>query len=318
MNDAIGEHLSISNWDDCRITVVIPTYNEADNLPAISEALLRLDWPHLQLLIVDDNSPDGTGDVADQLAAQCNADLPAGERPRLVVMHREGKGGLGTAYVAGMSRAIADGADYIVQMDADFSHSPRYLPQMLGTLLATGADVVIGSRYVPGGSLDAGWEWNRRLLSWWANLYSRAILGLRIRDMTAGFKMWRRAALQAIGLQDIRSNGYSFQVEMAYLCEKLGFRLVEIPIHFEDRRIGQSKLDVPVKLESAWRTWQIRWQYRHLHRPSPAQAAQTQTARQMRAAGQAQATGTAQAAPTAQATGTAAMPGTQVSADERR
>jgi dolichol-phosphate mannosyltransferase len=152
-------------------------------------------------------------------------------------------------------------------MDADFSHSPRYLPQMLGVLLATEADVVIGSRYVPGGSLDAGWEWSRRLLSWWANLYSRAILGLRIRDMTAGFKMWRRAALQDIGLPTIRSNGYSFQVEMAYLCERLGFRLVEIPIHFEDRRIGQSKLDVPVKLESAWRTWQIRWQYRHLATP---------------------------------------------------
>ncbi len=139
---------------------------------------------------------------------------------------------------------------------------------MLGVMLATDADVVIGSRYVPGGSLDARWEWSRRLLSWWANLYSRAILGLRIRDMTAGFKLWRRSALQEIGLEAIRSNGYSFQVEMAYLCERLGFRLVEIPIHFEDRRIGQSKLDVPVKLESAWRTWQIRWRYRHLTPPS--------------------------------------------------
>ena len=283
MNESIGEHLSITDWAitnwaitalaDCRITVVIPTYNEADNLPAITEALLRLALPGLQVLIVDDNSPDGTGAVADGLALRYNAGLAAGERPRLLVIHRQGKGGLGTAYVAGITRAITDGADFIVQMDADFSHSPRYLPQMLGVLLATGADVVIGSRYVPGGSLDAGWEWNRRLLSWWANLYSRAILGLRIRDMTAGFKMWRRAALQAIGLQSVRSNGYSFQVEMAYLCEKLGFRLVEIPIHFEDRRIGQSKLDVPVKLESAWRTWQIRWRYRHLAAPAGASAA---------------------------------------------
>jgi dolichol-phosphate mannosyltransferase len=273
MNATIGERISITDWDDCHITVVIPTYNEADNLPAISEALLRLNWPHFQLLIVDDKSPDGTGAVADELAALYNVGLREGDRPRFVVMHREGKGGLGTAYVAGMTRAIADGADYVVQMDADFSHSPRYLPQMLGVLLATEADVVIGSRYVPGGSLDAGWEWNRRLLSWWANLYSRAILGLRIRDMTAGFKMWRRSALQAIGLQNIRSNGYSFQVEMAYLCEKLGFRLVEIPIHFEDRRIGQSKLDVPVKLESAWRTWVIRWQYRHLRGPAARQEA---------------------------------------------
>ena len=133
--------------------------------------------------------------MADTLTAKYNAGIPPSERLRFLMLHRKGKSGLGTAYVAGMSRAIADGADYIVQMDADFSHSPRYLPQMLGVLLATDADVVIGSRYVPGGSLDAGWEWNRRLLSWWANLYSRAILGLRIRDMTAGFKMWRRPAL---------------------------------------------------------------------------------------------------------------------------
>jgi dolichol-phosphate mannosyltransferase len=247
--------------DSAIITVVIPTYNEAQNLPAITEALFALPLPNLRLLIVDDDSPDGTGRIADELAA--------GDE-RMAIIHRKAKGGLGTAYVAGMTRAIAEGADFIVQMDADFSHSPAYIPQMFGVMLATGADVVIGSRYVPGGSLDERWEWNRRLLSWWANLYSRAILGLRIRDMTAGFKLWRRAALEAIGLASIRSNGYSFQVEMAYLCERLGFRLVEIPIHFEDRRIGQSKLDVPVKLESAWRTWQIRWRYRHLQRRQPA------------------------------------------------
>lgn len=255
---------------DAAITVVIPTYNEADNLPKIAAAIFTLGLPNLQVLIVDDASPDGTGRIADELAATYNA--AAALRPRMTVIHRQGKGGLGTAYIAGMTRAIADGADFIVQMDADFSHSPAYIPQMLGVILATDADVVIGSRYVPGGSLDARWEWNRRFLSWWANLYSRAILGLRIRDMTAGFKLWRRATLEAIGLENIRSNGYSFQVEMAYLCEKLGFRLIEIPIHFEDRRIGHSKLDVPVKLESAWRTWQIRWRYRHLQRRQPAQA----------------------------------------------
>jgi dolichol-phosphate mannosyltransferase len=137
---------------------------------------------------------------------------------------------------------------------------------MLGVMDSLDADVVIGSRYVPGGSLDERWSWWRRFVSWWANLYSRAILGLRIRDMTAGFKLWRRGALEAIGLENIKSNGYSFQVEMAYLSERLGFRIVEIPIHFEDRRIGQSKLDIPVKIESAWRTWQIRWQYRSLPR----------------------------------------------------
>ena len=249
--------------DDVNITVVIPTYNEADNLPDIARAILSLPLPRLKLIVVDDDSPDGTGRIADDLVqhyATQDADFA-----RVAVIHRTGKGGLGTAYVAGMTQAIATGADFIVQMDADFSHSPEYIPQMLGVMLATNADVVIGSRYVPGGSLDERWEWNRRLLSWWANLYSRAILGLRIRDMTAGFKMWRRLALETIGLENIRSNGYTFQVEMAYLCERLGFRLVEIPIHFEDRRIGQSKLDVPVKLESAWRTWQIRWRYRHLH-----------------------------------------------------
>ena len=259
------------NHPDAAITVVIPTYNEADNLPKIVDAIVALGLPNLQVLVVDDASPDGTGRIADELAAMYKA--AAMLRPRMTVIHRQGKGGLGTAYVAGMTRAIADGADFIVQMDADFSHSPAYIPQMLGVILATDADVVIGSRYVPGGSLDARWEWNRRFLSWWANLYSRAILGLRIRDMTAGFKLWRRAALEAIGLENIRSNGYSFQVEMAYLCEKLGFRLIEIPIHFEDRRIGQSKLDVPVKLESAWRTWQIRWRYRYLRRRQPAQLA---------------------------------------------
>jgi dolichol-phosphate mannosyltransferase len=251
--------------EQTRLTVVIPTYNEAANLPALATALFALPFAQLQLVIVDDHSPDGTGRVADDLAVRLND--PA--HLRVVVIHRPGKGGLGTAYVAGMQRALANGADYVVQMDADFSHSPDYIPQMLGVMLATDAHVVIGSRYVPGGTLDAGWGPGRRFLSWWANLYSRAILGLRIRDMTAGFKLWRRSALLEIGLDTIRSNGYSFQVEMAYLCERLGYRLVEIPIHFEDRRIGQSKLDVPVKLESAWRTWQIRWRYRTLHHPAP-------------------------------------------------
>jgi dolichol-phosphate mannosyltransferase len=252
------------------LTVVIPTYNEADNLPAISEVIFALPIPGLHLLVVDDNSPDGTGAVADAIAARVNGASPA--QPRMSIIHRQAKGGLGTAYVVGMSRALSDGADYVVQMDADFSHSPSYIPRMLGVLQATDADVVIGSRYVPGGTLDEGWSWWRRVVSWWANLYSRMILGLRIRDMTAGFKLWRRQALLDIGLENVRSNGYSFQVEMAYLSEKLGFHIVEIPIHFEDRRIGQSKLDVPVKLESAWRTWQIRWRYRHLSRrsrPSP-------------------------------------------------
>lgn len=247
-----------------RLTVVIPTFNEAENLPKMAAALWNLAIPGLQLLVVDDQSPDGTGQIADQLVAEYQAKHPAAERPFLQVIHRQGKGGLGTAYVAGIQRALAEGADFVVQMDADFSHSPSYIPKMLEIMQSTGVDVVIGSRYVAGGSLDEGWSWWRRFLSWWANLYSRFILGLTIRDMTAGFKLWKRSALLGIGLERIRSNGYTFQVEMAYLCEKLGYQLLEIPIHFEDRRIGQSKLDIPVKIESAWRTWQIRWRYRDL------------------------------------------------------
>ena len=247
-----------------RLTVVIPTYNEADNLQQMAAALFALPIPGLQLLIVDDASPDGTGDVADILAAHYNADVAPGERRRMVVVHRDFKGGLGTAYVAGMSHALANGADLILQMDADFSHAPHYIPQMIGVMRSTGADVVIGSRYVPGGSLDEGWSAWRRFVSWWANLYSRIILGLRVRDKTAGFKLWQREALLGIDLGNVRSNGYSFQVEMAYLCEKLGYHLIEIPIHFEDRRIGQSKLNIPVKIESAWRTWQILWRYRRM------------------------------------------------------
>ncbi|MEZ4623009.1 MAG: polyprenol monophosphomannose synthase [Caldilineaceae bacterium] len=262
MNDAIL--VTLQQFAEMRLTVVMPTYNEAENLPAMAAALLSLPIAGLQLLVVDDNSPDGTGAIADKLAAHYLAKSPA--RPRILVLHRTGKGGLGTAYVAGMQRALADGADYVLQMDADFSHSPDYIPQMVGVMLATEADVIIGSRYVPGGTLDEGWGLWRQWISWWANFYSRMILDLRIRDMTAGFKLWKREALLGIGLERIRSNGYSFQVEMAYLCEKLGYHLIEIPIHFEDRRIGQSKLDIPVKLESAWRTWQIRWRYRHLRR----------------------------------------------------
>jgi dolichol-phosphate mannosyltransferase len=249
-----------------RLTVVIPTYNERENLPEMVRSLFALPIPGLQLLVVDDNSPDGTGAIADRLAAEVNRRPEYVGAPCMRVLHRQGKGGLGTAYVAGMTRALQEGADFVLQMDADFSHSPAYIPAMLGVLQATNADVVIGSRYVPGGSLDEGWGAGRRFLSWWANLYSRAILGLRIRDMTAGFKLWRRDALLDLNLENVRSNGYSFQVEMAYLCEKRGYRIIEIPIHFEDRRIGQSKLDIPVKLESAWRTWQIRWRYRGLQR----------------------------------------------------
>jgi dolichol-phosphate mannosyltransferase len=160
---------------------------------------------------------------------------------------------------------LAQGADLVVQMDADFSHSPSYIPQFLNDI--EGYDVVVGSRYVAGGSLDEQWGWGRYFLSWWANsIYTRLILGLKVKDTTAGFKCWRRATLEGIGLDRVRSNGYVFQVEMAFLTEKLGYRFLEIPIHFEDRRIGSSKMTTPVKVEAALRTFEIRRRHRNAQR----------------------------------------------------
>ncbi len=232
-----------------KATIVLPTYNEAANLADLADALLALPIPELKVLIVDDNSPDGTGDVADALAAR--------NLGRVSVIHRPLKSGLGTAYLEGFRRAIADGAEAVIQMDSDFSHSPSYIQQMVELL--SEYDAVVGSRYVPGGQLDERWEFGRYLLSWFANsVYTRLILNLRVHDTTAGFKAWRRETLLGIGLDRVNSNGYIFQVEMAYLAERLGYRVREIPIYFEDRRIGQSKMTVPVKLEAAVRTWQVR------------------------------------------------------------
>ncbi len=250
-------NLDSPGWRHAAIGVVVPTYNEADNLEELVEALFSLPLTNLRLVIVDDDSPDGTGRLADSLAQRFNQVYP-----RMSVIHRPQKGGLGTAYVSGFQRALSDGAEFVVQMDADFSHRPNYILQMLGVVYATGMDVVIGSRYVPGGTLDENWSWWRGLLSKWANIYCRTILKIRVRDMTAGFKLWQRSALQDIGLHTIRSNGYIFQVEMAYLSEKLGFHIIELPIHFEDRRVGQSKMNVSVKLESVWRVWELLLRHR--------------------------------------------------------
>ncbi len=237
-----------------KIVVVVPTYNEAENLPAIVAELIALDIKGLYLLIVDDASPDGTGEVAEQLAERY---------PGLIhVKHRQGKMGLGTAYIQGFQWAIDQQADYIIQMDADFSHSPTYIPTMLENM--TDYDVVVGSRYVKGGQLDERWGWGRWFLSWWANsVWVRLILGMRTKDATAGFKCWRRSALQRIGLGRIHSNGYVFQVEMMYVAEKVGLRIKEIPIYFEDRRIGQSKMSIPVKIEAAIRVFEIGWRHRN-------------------------------------------------------
>ncbi len=242
---------------DAKTFVVIPTYNEADNLPALVGELRALDVAGLAVLIVDDNSPDGTGQVADLLAQRL---------PGLVyVQHRPLKQGLGRAYLDGFARALDLGADFIIQMDADFSHPPSAIPTMLE--LIRDCDVVVGSRYVSGGRLDERWSWWRRFLSWWANeVWSRRFLGLQTRDITAGFKCWRRATLLGIGLDRVGSDGYAFQVEMTYLTERLGYCVRETPIYFEDRRIGKSKMSVPVKLQGAVDVLRIWYRHRDVKR----------------------------------------------------
>jgi dolichol-phosphate mannosyltransferase len=176
----------------------------------------------------------------------------------LGVVHRQGKEGLGRAYIDGMSRAIAAGAEFVVQMDSDLSHGPEYLPGMLGTLLSADADVVIGSRYVVGASVGAEWPWYRKMLSSFANTYVRTLLRLGIRDVTAGYKMWRASALEAISLSSVQSNGYSFQVEMNYRAIRQGLKIVELPIHFSDRAEGESKMTLKVQLESALMPFKLR------------------------------------------------------------
>lgn len=238
-------------WVFSDVAVVLPTYQEAVNLPVIVAALFDLPLPRLHVIVVDDNSPDGTGDIAEKLADQYGRD-------RLAVVHRAGKEGLGRAYVDGMSRALAAGAEFVVQMDSDLSHRPEYLPQMLGTLLSADAEVVIGSRYIAGASVGSDWPWHRRSLSAFANAYVRFLLRLRIRDVTAGYKLWRASALDAIGLQSVRSTGYSFQVEMNYRADRQGLKVMELPIHFADRAGGESKMSLRVQLESAAMPFKLR------------------------------------------------------------
>jgi len=230
----------------------MPTYNEADNLVQMVAELMTLELDGLETLIIDDNSPDGTGQIADDLAAQY--------ANRVHVVHRQGKMGLGTAYITGFRYALDAGVDYVIQMDADFSHSPSHLPHLLERIQE--CDVVIGSRYVPEGRVDEKWSPWRRFLSWGGNFYARVITGLRIHDTTGGFRCFRRQALLALDLDRIRSEGYAFQIEVAYACQRKGLRLCEIPIYFEDRSMGLSKMSSRIILEAVWRVWQMRWRYR--------------------------------------------------------
>jgi dolichol-phosphate mannosyltransferase len=213
-----------------KYTIIIPTYNERENLVDLIDQILRLEIG-AYVIVVDDNSPDGTGELADELAAR---------NVRVRVVHRPGKLGLGTAYVAGFEQALTEGADRVVTMDADFSHNPRFIPALVA--LTDHFHLGIGSRYVPGGGVTADWGRHRKFLSWGANHFAQLMLGLKAHDCTAGFRCYRREVLQGIDLDGIFSNGYSFLIEMLYKCQQMGYRIGETPITFENRHHGSSKI----------------------------------------------------------------------------
>lgn len=237
-----------------KTTIIIPTYNEAENLPKLVAALFALPVSDLNILVVDDNSPDGTGQIAE--------DLGKAHEGRVKVLHRAGKLGLGTAYIQGFQLALEQGADAVGQMDADFSHPPEKVVELIQTL--DRCDVVLGSRYVAGGKLDETWPFWRKALSGFGNFYARTILGLSVRDVTGGFRLWRKATLEGMPLTRIRSNGYIFQVEMTYVATRLGYKFAEVPIYFAERRLGQSKMSLRIQVEAAVRVWQLAKMYRDL------------------------------------------------------
>jgi dolichol-phosphate mannosyltransferase len=226
--------------------IIIPTYNERENAPAIAKAVHEV-VPGAHILFVDDNSPDGTGQVVDDLAAR---------DARVKVLHRAGKLGLGTAYIAGFELGLREGYRFLIEMDADFSHDPKYLPEMLAR--AERADVVVGSRYVAGGG-TRNWGTGRKIISKGGGLYARTILGVKVRDLTAGFVCWNRRVLEALPLHAIRSSGYGFQIEMKYRTIQAGFTIDELPIVFEDRRVGQSKMSRKIFVEALLNVWRMRF-----------------------------------------------------------
>jgi dolichol-phosphate mannosyltransferase len=236
-----------------RATICLPTYNERENLERMLHALS----PHgVRVLVIDDNSPDGTGELADRLSS---------ELPFVAVLHRERKEGLGPAYLAGFRRALADGAELILEMDCDFSHDPADVPRLIAAC-DDGADLALGSRYVPGGSIP-NWGFARRAISAGGNIYARALLSSPVHDLTGGFKCYRRTVLETIDLDAVDSKGYAFQIETTYRAARAGFSVVEVPIVFVDRRVGQSKMSKKIFLEALTLVWKLR-----LGRPIGAQA----------------------------------------------
>lgn len=232
---------------DERIVIIIPTYNEAENLPRIVPAVHE-QLPGAHVLVVDDNSPDGTGDLADDMAS---AD------ERIHVLHRQGKEGLGVAYIAGFQWALGEGYDLVFEMDADFSHQPKFLPDFVEKI--RDHDLVLGSRYIPGGGTE-NWKLSRRFISRGGNLYARTVLGLwRYHDITGGFKCFRREVLEALPLDEILLRGFGFQIELTYRSHKLGFRIGETPIVFPDREVGQSKMSGGIFKEALLGMWKLRF-----------------------------------------------------------
>jgi dolichol-phosphate mannosyltransferase len=236
--------------------IVVPTYNEKENLPMLVEALFKLNVENFNILIVDDNSPDGTGEIADEIKEKNPADVS--------VIHRKGKLGLGTAYITGFKYCLDQGADQIVQMDADFSHNPEKVTELIDRLKES--DMALGSRYVRGGSLDEDWAFWRKGLSSFGNLYTRLILRMPIKDVTGGFRAWKKETLEGIPLERVKSQGYAFQIEMAYITHLKGYSISEVPIYFADRSRGDSKMSIKIQIEAARRVWSILFEYRDLTR----------------------------------------------------
>jgi dolichol-phosphate mannosyltransferase len=234
-----------------KVLVVIPTYNERENLGTLVPQVLALN-PGLSILVVDDNSPDGTGRLAEELGQAHDG--------RVQVLHREGKLGLGSAYVAGFKWALANTeAEFVFEMDADFSHDPKYLPEMLRVAEEQGADLVVGSRYLDGAVNVVNWPIRRLILSYGANLYARLVTGLPVQDATGGYKCFRRRVLEALDLDDVRSDGYGFQIELNFHAWKQGFEIRETPIVFVDRHSGSSKMNRKIIYEAFWLVWKLRF-----------------------------------------------------------